>query len=149
MNDETPPTHLWSFKDRRDDHGDPLSYAVIGTAMQVHSELGPGLGEVLYHDLLSLRLRSGGVEHQSKPGGKLVHRGITADELECDLWFKQGLIAELKVLSGPDTFAPEHFAQLICLNRLDLSWGLVVNFGKRSLDLMFVAQARYSQPGSP
>ena len=113
---------------------DPLTYAIIGAAMKSHSELGPGLDERLYHDLMAARLRSGGVEVESKPHGSLVHRGIVADALECDLLLPGERVAELKVLPGPETFAPEHFAQIISyLKFWRIETGLLLDFGKERL----------------
>ena len=58
---------------------DPFTYAVVGKAMQMRRELGPGLDEVFYHELLANRLRQAGLDHESRPRGQLVHRGIVAD----------------------------------------------------------------------
>ncbi len=116
------------------DGNDPLTYAVIGAAMQVHTELGPGLDEAFYHKLLTVRLHAKGIAHQSKPKGELLHREIKADVFECDFLGQDRLITELKVLSGPDTFAPEHFAQLICyLKFWRVATGLLLDFGKERL----------------
>ena len=52
---------------------DKLSYAVIGKAMEVHRELGPGVDECFYHELLVETLRAAGIEHESKPRGQLLH----------------------------------------------------------------------------
>ena len=95
---------------------DPFTHAVIGKAMEVHRELGPGLDEIFYHRLLSEKLVAAGIEHELKPRRELVHRGIVADIFEPDMVFPGRLIPELKVLRGP--FAPAHFTQLICYLKL-------------------------------
>ena len=111
---------------------DKLSYAVIGKAMQVHRELGPGLDETFYQELLSARLRSAGIAHQSKPRENLVHRGRTADTFEADLVVGAQLVPELKVLRGK--FTDDHLAQLICyLKFWRIPTGLLLDFGKESL----------------
>jgi GxxExxY protein len=111
---------------------DKLSYSLIGVAMAVHRELGPGLDESFYHELMTRKLRTRGIAHEMKPRGQLIHRGIVADEFEADLIVEQALIAELKVLWG--NFAPDHLLQLICyLKFWRLTAGLLFDFGKESL----------------
>ena len=112
--------------------GDPFSYAVIGKAMEVHRELGPGLDEIFYHELLSARLREAGISHTSRARESLVHRGQVADTFEADLLFASELVAELKCLHGG--FDPEHYVQVFCyLKFWRLPAGLLFDFGKESL----------------
>ena len=111
---------------------DQLSYAIIGKAMEAHRELGPGLDEVFYHELLAAKLVAAGIPHEKKPRGRLVHRGVVADEFEADFTFGDHLAAELKVLWGD--FVPEHVLQVICyLKFWKLPAGLLLDFGKESL----------------
>jgi GxxExxY protein len=113
---------------------DPLTYAVIGTAMEVHTELGPGLDEEFYHRLLAARLHLKGTACESKVASILYHRNLKADEFECDLIVHGGMVGEFKVISGADTFAPEHLAQLICyLKFWRVRTGLLFDFGKERL----------------
>ncbi|MBU4198531.1 MAG: GxxExxY protein [Verrucomicrobia bacterium] len=111
---------------------DKLSYAVIGQAMAVHRELGPGLDEIFYHRLLADKLAAKGIEHQFKPKGQLKHHGIVADEFEGDLIVEGKLVLELKALRGP--LAPEHYAQLMCYQKFwAIRTGWLIDFGKESL----------------
>jgi GxxExxY protein len=111
---------------------DPDSYAVIGHAMAVHRELGPGLDEIFYHELLAHRLKAAGIAHEFKLRRQLIHRGLVADEFEADLILARRLVVELKVLFGD--FAPEHLLQIICyLKFWRLPAGLLLDFGKESL----------------
>lgn len=111
---------------------DSLSYAVIGEAMAVHRELGPGVREEFYHRRLAARLKAIGVEHCSKPRRELVHRGCVADVFEPDIVIPSGLVLELKHLVGG--FAPEHYVQLKCYLKLwRLRVGLLFDFGKEQL----------------
>lgn len=112
--------------------GDDLSYAVIGKAMEVHRELGPGLDESFYHEHLARKLRLAGIPHQVKPRGRLLHRGRLADEFEADLLIGDELVVELKVLWG--NFAADHLLQVICyLKFWKRSAALLFDFGKESL----------------
>ena len=111
---------------------DPFTHAIIGKAMEVHRELGPGLDEAFYHRLLSEKLAAAGIEHTLRPKRELVHRGIVADAFEPDLVFPGRLIAELKVLRG--TFAPAHLTQLLCYQKLwGIPTGMLFDFEKESL----------------
>src|SRR5262245_40693334 len=111
---------------------DKLSYAVIGHAMAVHRELGPGLDEIFYHELLVGHLQTDSIAHQSKPRGELRHCGLLADEFVPDLIADLALILELKALRGD--FAPDHLMQIMCYEKFwRIPFGLLLDFGKESL----------------
>lgn len=111
---------------------DPLVYAVIGHAMRVHREIGPGVDEILYHKLLAQTLSAAGIEHQFKPRCMLTHRGIVADVFEPDLLLPGALIIELKALIG--SFQPSHYLQLkTYLKCWQIRQGFLLDFGKESL----------------
>jgi GxxExxY protein len=111
---------------------DLLSYSVIGCAMEVHTENGPGLDEYVYHENLSARMTAKDITHVSRLKGTLMHRGLVADYFEADLIVAQELVVELKVLwSG---FAPDHLSQLLSyLKFWRIGTGLLLDFGKESL----------------
>ncbi len=111
---------------------DEFTYAVIGLAMEVHRELGPGLDEKFYHELLSKKLAAAGLAHLSRPRRELIHRGLMADVFEPDIVFPEKLVLELKCLTGG--FDGEHFLQLFCyLKFWKIGVGLLFDFGKESL----------------
>lgn len=111
---------------------DWLSYRAIGLAMECHRELGPGLDEILYHELMTAKLEKAGVPHRFKPKGHLMHHGILADNFEADILVSDELVLELKVLW--DDFAPEHLLQTICYIKFwRMRAGLLFDFGKESL----------------
>ncbi len=111
---------------------DEQSYAVIGHAMAVHREIGPGIDEWFYHRALADRLEAAGIEHQFKPRRSLEHRGGVADVFEPDLVLPGKLVTELKVLPG--AFHPEHFLQLKAYQKFwRIRRGLLFDFGKESL----------------
>ena len=111
---------------------DVLSYQAIGLAMECHRELGPGLDEILYHELMAEKLGKAGVPHRFKPKGRLMHHGVLADNFEADILVSDELVLELKVLW--DDFAAEHLLQTICYIKFwGMRAGLLFDFGKESL----------------
>lgn len=104
----------------------------IGRAMEVHSAVGPGLDEEIYHQELAVSLTSAEIQHLSKPKRDLVYRGIVADTFVPDFVIGDHFIPELKCLRG--TFAAEHLLQAFCYCKFwRLRTSLLVNFGKQSL----------------
>jgi GxxExxY protein len=111
---------------------DPLTHEVIGHAMKVHSDLGPGLGEEFYHQELSSRLSRAGIEHLSKPRRELTYKCHVADTFEPDIVIENQLVTELKALRAG--FVAEHFTQLLNYNKFwRIPTGLLLDFGKASL----------------
>jgi len=112
--------------------GDPVTRAFIGRAMEVHSAVGPGLEEEIYHQELVDSLTAAGIQHLSKPRRDLVYRGVVADTFEPDFVIENHFIPELKSLRG--SFAAEHLLQAFCYCKLwRLRTSLLVDFGKQSL----------------
>jgi GxxExxY protein len=117
---------------RSESSGDPITRAFIGRAMRVHSAVGPGLDEEIYHQELAAALTAAGIAHLSKPRRELVYRGIVADVFEPDFVIEDHFIPELKCLRG--TFSAEHLVQAFCYCKFwRLRTGLLVDFGKQSL----------------
>lgn len=122
---------------------DPLSYKLIGLAMQVHRRLGPGLDEICYHELLSAELSTTPFAHEFKPRRELVHRGYLADIFEADIVIPDQAVLEAKHLR--EGFVPKHFAQLHCyLKAWKIQTGLLFDFGKQSL--LFRRQTATTSP---
>jgi GxxExxY protein len=111
---------------------DPITHRFIGHAMTVHSLVGPGLNEEIYHQELVAALTADGIPHLSKPRCDLVYRGIVADTFEPDFVIEDHFIPELKSLRGK--FSAKHLVQVFCYCKFwRLRTSLLVDFGKQSL----------------
>lgn len=104
-----------------------LTHAIIGAAIEVHKELGPGLLESIYEKCLSHVLKENGYDislHQKVP---LQFRGLYLDcDLRFDLMVENAIIVEIKAI---DALLPIHEAQLLTyLKLLEKPKGLLLNF---------------------
>ncbi len=107
---------------------DPLTQAVIGAAIEVHREMGPGLLESVYQQCMQLELQLRGLEFQSQVRQALQYKNIplNADDLKMDLYFPGQLVVELKAV---EKLIPVHHAQLLTYLRLSKTQvGLLINF---------------------
>ena len=111
---------------------DVISSGIIGAAIDVHRELGPGLLESAYEHCLAFELSKRGhtVERQ-----KLVP--IQYKDTEVDAGFRLDLLVDQKIiveLKAVDAIAPIHKAQLMTYLKLTgLKVGLLMNFNVRIL----------------
>ena len=106
---------------------DALSNRVIGCAIEVHRELGPGLLESAYARCLQHELKLNGIGFEFEKVLPVEYKGI---HLECgyrlDLYFEGALIVELKSVAAIE---PIHEAQLITYLKLSrVGVGLLINF---------------------
>jgi GxxExxY protein len=107
---------------------DPLTQLVIGAAIEVHREMGPGLLESVYQKCLCRELRNQGVECVVRARLPIIYKGeVVDDELFImDLYFPSRLVVELKAV---EKLLPIHEAQLLTYLRLSKTRvGLLINF---------------------
>src|SRR5437870_4081542 len=92
-----------------------VSHAVITAAMQVHTELGPGLLESSYSACLQFELADAGYRCSAQVALPVVYRGVEMElGYEMDLVVEDLIVVENQVRrchlsspSGPNTFVPE------------------------------------------
>ena len=106
---------------------DELSEAIIGAAISVHQELGPGLLESIYETCLTHELRAVGLAVSQQVAIPIIYKGIRMpNDLRLDLLVDNRIIVEVKAV---EEFHPVHQAQLLTYLKLtDKRVGLLLNF---------------------
>lgn len=104
-----------------------LSGEVIGAAIEVHRQLGPGLLEGCYRDCLAAELEYRGLRAVREICVPLTYRNIKVDNAyRLDLLVEEDLIIEIKAV---EALLPVHSAQLLTYLKLfDKKLGLLINF---------------------
>lgn len=104
-----------------------LSYSIIGCAIEIHKELGPGLLESVYEKCLVHLLQEKGHRVDRQRSIPLNFRGIQLDcELRFDLLVDDLIIVELKTV---EAILPIHEAQLLTyMKLLSKPKGVLLNF---------------------
>ena len=124
---------------------DALSRTVIGCAMDVHRELGPGYLEKVYENALALALREAGIGVAQQSPVPATFRGVVVGDFVADLVVEGKMIVELKAVSN---LSPVHETQLVSyLKSTGIEIGLLINFGAGSLQ--FKRKYRTYRPVSP
>ena len=106
---------------------DSLTEKVIGCAISVHKELGPGLLESSYEHCLNYELNTQGIAVQRQVTLPVKYKSITVDAgYRLDLLVEDNLIVELKAV---DKLSNIHLAQMMTYLKLTgIKTGLIVNF---------------------
>jgi GxxExxY protein len=109
------------------DERDPLTEAVIGAAIDVHRELGPGLLESVYERCLTYELDLRGIEHETQVELPVVYKGTKLDcHFFMDVVIPGRLVIELKAVEELQRI---HEAQLLTYMKLArIRLGLLLNF---------------------
>lgn len=109
----------------------PLTHAIIGAAMRVHAELGPGFLEKAYQEALGLELALSGLAHAFEVAVPIHYRGQRlATVYRADL-LVEDVVVELKAQAS---IGRVEEAQLLhYLRAARLRTGLLLNFGSTSL----------------
>jgi GxxExxY protein len=110
---------------------DTLTYQIIGLAMKVHTELGPGFPEEIYKRAMIFALTNDNLSFNRELKIELSYDGKAIGDFKLDLLVEQTVIVELKAV---ESLHPIHERQVISyLAATGLSVGLLVNFGAVSL----------------
>jgi GxxExxY protein len=111
---------------------DLLTEKIIGVAIEVHRQLGPGLLESAYEECLCFELKQAGIAFRRQVSLPVTYKSI---QLDCgyrlDLLIENRLILELKTV---ERLLPIHEAQLLTYLKLSgLRTGLLLNFNSAVL----------------
>lgn len=111
---------------------DELSNRVIGCALEVHRNLGPGLLESTYEQCLAHEFRVADMPFKLQYLLPVEYKGVKLDcGYRIDLLVDDSLIVELKSV---DRLLPIHQAQLLTYMKLSgIPIGLLINFNVRFL----------------
>ena len=111
---------------------DELSNRVIGCAIEVHRELGPGLLESTYEQCLAHELGLSGISFQLQHPQPVEYKGIRLDcGYRIDLLIENALIVELKAVAEIKGI---HEAQLLTYMKLSgIKTGLLINYNVNKL----------------
>ena len=77
-----------------------LAYRVIGAAIEVHAEIGPGFLESIYHNALAYELEQRGIAYQREEKVVVVFKEQVVGEGRIDLLVDQKLVVELKTVEA-------------------------------------------------
>jgi len=105
---------------------DDVAKRIIGAAIEVHKELGPGFQEVVYQRALSMELEATGIEHSREQDIKIYYKGKHIDTRRVD-FVVEDCIVEIKARSE---LLPQDFVQTLnYLKSSSYRIALLINFG--------------------
>lgn len=106
---------------------DQLTYDIIGVAIEVHRQLGPGLLESIYHECMKIELEERGISFETEMAIPVFYSGQQLETvLRCDLYIEDSMVVELKAVKAIE---PIFEAQLLTyMKLLDSPKGILINF---------------------
>ena len=111
---------------------DELSNIVIGLAIKVHKNLGPGLLESSYKECLYYEITKAGFQVEKEKPMPLIY-----DEVKLDIGYRLDIIVENKLvveIKSVEALNDIHLAQILTYLKLSNSkLGLLINFNVKLL----------------
>lgn len=109
-----------------------LSYKIIGCAIEVQKELGPGLLESIYQRCMEEELKNKNLSFQSQLKIPIKYKTVTMDcDLRLDVLVEDLIVVELKTV---ETLLPLFHAQLLTyMKLLQKPKGLLINFNSDNI----------------
>ncbi|MBL9150940.1 MAG: GxxExxY protein [Verrucomicrobiales bacterium] len=120
---------------------DDESYQIIGVAMEVHNELGPGLREKPYEAAMVIALKQKGFRVEPQRPYPIRFRQYIVGDCIPDLTVSASVLVEIKAV---DRIGESEVAQMLNYLRVaKLGLGLVVNFKNPKLEWKRVVLDRF------
>lgn len=109
-----------------------ITKKIIGCAIEVHKNLGPGLLESAYEECLTFELEKAGLKFKRQQPTPVIYKEIKLDcGYRIDILVENLVVVELKVV---DEINPVHEAQILTyLKFSEKRIGLLFNFNVTSL----------------
>jgi GxxExxY protein len=109
-----------------------LSNIILGCAIEVHKQLGPGLLESAYRECLNYELVKAGLDVQKEKPLPIIYKEVKLDHgYRIDLLVNNKVVIEIKTV---ETFTDVHTAQVLTYLKLgNYKLGLLLNFYVKTL----------------
>jgi GxxExxY protein len=118
-------------KPKPNDELNSLTEQIIGAAIEVHRQLGPGLDESLYEAALAIELTLRNIRFARQVTIPVTYRGQAIGEKRLDLVVEGKVVVELKAVEQvTDLYKSQ---TLTYLKITGLTIGLLINFNTRML----------------
>jgi len=118
-----------------------LTEKIIGAAINVHKELGPGYIESIYEEALCIELNHLRIPYERQKPVKVHYRGTQVGDHRLDLLVYEKFVVELKAISDLRNI---HFSIVRSyLKALNLESGLLINFADIPLTVKRVGREIY------
>lgn len=125
------------FEDAGGPEMQSLTSSVIGAAITIHRALGPGFVEAIYENALCIELDERDISFERQLGVSVFFREVELGFHRLDLLVDGVLVVELKAI---ERLGGAHFATVRSyLRAFDIQHGLILNFGRTTLDIKRVA----------
>lgn len=123
-----------------------LTQRIIGAALRIHRELGPGFLESIYEEALAIELRLLGLPFERQKPVPIFYRGQPVGEHRLDLLVESTVVVELKAVGALENI---HFAVVRSyLKALGLTDALLLNFATTRLVMKRVGREYQPKPGA-
>ena len=109
-----------------------ITQKIIGCAIEVHKNLGPGLLESAYEECLAYELEKAGLKTKRQVPTPVIYKDVKLDcGYRIDMLIENLIVIELKVV---DEINPVHEAQVLTYMKFSkMNIGLLINFNVTAL----------------
>ena len=123
-----------------------LAYKIVGRAIEVHNQLGPGLLESVYEKCLCYELKQNNIAFKNQVEIAIKYKQTNIkSSLRVDILVEDLIIVELKAI---EKLLPIHQAQLLTYLKLtEPPKGLLINFNTKNIskDLIPLVTPNFSK----
>lgn len=121
---------------------DPLTYKLIGCAMEAHKTLGNGFQEVIYQRCLAIELTRANISFLREVEQPLFYKDEPVGTRRADFTIENQLVIEIKAVIKLEDV---HLAQAKnYLSAYNFETGLLINFGAASMEYKRIFRSQKS-----
>lgn len=110
-----------------------LQEQILEAALEVHKNMGLGFQEAAYSQALAYEFDLRKIEYERKKNIKLSYKGSVAGEYDLEFVVKNSIIVMIK--AGEPASESDETKMKSFLKATKLALGMVINFGKESLEV--------------
>jgi GxxExxY protein len=118
-----------------------ITEKIIGACMKVHTTLGCGFQEIIYHRALEIEFTKRNIPYISEMEMDIYYEGFLIGKRRVDFFIESRISLEIKAVTKMDDLFLAQGLNYLEANNKEI--GLLVNFGSRSLEVKRLLNKKY------